>query len=262
MNNPTTSKSKRRRDELLALLKKQGRLSIQDVIDSFGVSEATARRDVDSLALSDGVIRTIGGAQFEGYTVGKEVSFLEKKQVLWAEKEAIAEQAAALVEEGDIVGLSGGTTTFIIARKLKERRNITVVTNAVNIAMELADGDGIQVVLTGGVMRSNSYELCGPLAEKTVEGLNITKMFLGIDGFTLAQGFTTYSELEAQIGKLLIARSAQTIVVFDQTKIGRASLFTVTPLSAVHACITNTTLDDRYVEEFAKHHIALHVVES
>jgi DeoR/GlpR family transcriptional regulator of sugar metabolism len=77
-----------------------------------------------------------------------------------------------------VIGLTGGTTTFLIAKAIKFRKNITVVTNAVNIAMELSEGEDIQVVLTGGVMRKNSYELCGPLAEKTVEGLNIGKMFL------------------------------------------------------------------------------------
>jgi DeoR family transcriptional regulator of aga operon len=260
LNEPSASRSRKRREEILALLRKQGRFSIQEIVDAFGVSEATARRDADSLAQLDGVIRTIGGVQLEGYSAAREASFHEKRQVLRAEKEAIAERAVTLVEEGDIVGLSGGTTTFLIARRLKAMRNITVVTNAVNIAMELADGEGIQIVLTGGVMRSNSYELCGPLAEKTVEHLNITKMFLGIDGFTIEQGFTTYSELEAQIGRLMISRAARTIAVFDRSKLDRASLFTIVPLSAVHACITNAPLDDRYREALEKRGIDLHLV--
>lgn len=262
MKETPVKKNRKRRDDILALLKKQGRLSIQEIVDSFGVSMATARRDADALAEQQGVIRTIGGLQYEGYSLFREPTFQEKKHLLWTEKEAIAEQAAALVEEGDIVGLTGGTTTFLIAGKLKTRRNLTVVTNAVNIAMELSDASGVQVVLTGGVMRGSSFELCGPLAEKTVESLNMTKMFLGVDGVTIRQGFTTYSELEANIDKLMMTRAARTIAVFDRSKLGRASLFTIAPLSAVHACITNAPPDDRYRNEIERHGIEWIVASS
>lgn len=216
----------------------------------------------DALAMTDGVVRTIGGIQYEGYSAIRETPFQEKKHVQWAEKEAIAAKACELVQEGDIVGLTGGSTTFFIARKLKEMRNITIVTNAVNIAMELADGEELQVVLTGGVMRSKSYELCGPLAEKTLEGVNISKMFLGVDGFTLEQGFTMYSELEANIGKLMIKRSAMTIAVCDGSKFGRASLFTVASCSEVNACITNEPVEEGYANQLAEQKVMLYVPRS
>mgnify|MGYP001213511131 FL=1 len=262
MTDPALSKGERRRYEIMQRLKKEGRITLQEITALFGCSEATARRDLDYLARTENVIRTIGGARLEAPGIGKEFSFAEKRERLWAEKEAIARTAAALVEEGDAVGLTGGTTTFLIARELKLRRGITVVTNAVNIAMELADQDGIQVVLTGGVLRGKSFELCGPLALQSVEGLHIGKMFVGIDGISLSGGLTTYSELEAEIDRALMRRSAQTIAVFDHTKVGKSSLFGIAPLDALHACVTDAPPDRAFAGELRKRKIRLYYPES
>jgi DeoR family transcriptional regulator of aga operon len=251
------SKGDKRRQNIMNLLKRQGKVTIQEIIEKFGCSEATARRDLDELK-NTGIIRSLGGAQL-GFSESREVTFQEKRQLLWLEKEAIAAKAAELIEEGDVVGLTGGTTTFLIAKAIKLRKNITVVTNAVNIAMELSEGDDIQVVLTGGVMRRNSFELSGPLAEKTVEGLNIGKMFLGVDGITVVHGITTFSESEAFIAKMLIERSLQTIAVFDHTKVGKASLFSIAQLSSLYACITNQVLDEAFSSHLVNSQVELHI---
>jgi DeoR family transcriptional regulator of aga operon len=261
MKNLELSKGDKRRKNIMNLLKRQGKVTIQEIIEKFDCSEATARRDLDELK-NTGIIRSLGGAQLEGFSESREVPFQEKRQLLWLEKEAIAAKAAHLIQEGDVVGLTGGTTTFLIAKAIKLRKNITVVTNAVNIAMELSEGDEIQVVLTGGVMRRNSFELCGPLAEKTVEGLNIGKMFLGVDGITVAHGITTFSESEAFIAKMLIERSSQTIAVFDHTKVGKASLFSIAQLSSLHACITNQMLDEGFTSHLANTQVELHIAVS
>ncbi|OPA79996.1 DeoR family transcriptional regulator [Paenibacillus selenitireducens] len=239
------SKGEQRRQLILQLLKQQGRITIQEIIDQFDCSEATARRDLDLLDKKGEIIRTIGGALFDGISTVREMPFAEKKQHLWLEKEAIARKAVELIEEGDSICLTGGTTTFLIARELKSRQGVTVVTNAVNIAMELADSEGIQVVVVGGVMRNKSFELCGPLAEKTIMHLNIEKLFIGVDGISAEQGITTYSELEAQTGRMLMSRAKHTIAVFDRTKVNKASLFSIAPLSELHACVTDVPLDPR-----------------
>jgi len=234
----TRNKSERQ-DQVLSFLERYGSITLQEMTDTFDCSEATARRDLDDLEKAGKVIRTMGGgAKYAGGGLIREVPFREKQSALYGEKEAIARMAASLVEEGDVIGLTGGTTTFLIAKELKKRRNITVVTNAVNIAMELADTEDLQIVLTGGVLRNRSFELCGPLAEQTVKALNIHRMFMGVDGVT-GQGVSTYSELEANIANLLMRRSKLTIAVFDHTKIGKSSLFHVAALNELHACITD-----------------------
>jgi DeoR family transcriptional regulator of aga operon len=228
-----------RQEQVLAFLERYGSISLPETTEKFDCSEATARRDLEELEKIGRVIRTMGGgAKYASQGIIHEVPFQEKQSKLFREKEAIAEKAASLVQEGDVIGLTGGTTTFLIAKALKKRRNITVVTNAVNIAMELADSDELQIVLTGGVLRNRSFELCGPLAEQTVKALNIHKMFMGIDGIT-EQGVSTYSELEANIATLLMQRSSQTIAVFDRTKVGRSSLFHVASLTDLYGCITD-----------------------
>ena len=228
-----------RQNRILSALAVKGEMSLQELMTAFNCSEATARRDLEELEQSGSVIRRVGGgAMYVKPASVYEVPFAEKQQVLYMEKMNIARKAASLVQEGDVIGLTGGTTTFLISQQLKHRKNITVVTNAVNIAMELSENSDLQVVLTGGVLRNKSFELCGPLAEQTVNAVNINTMFMGIDGFTAA-GVSTYSELEANIARMLMRRADKTIAVFDHTKIGRASLFTVALLEDLHGCITD-----------------------
>ncbi|MBP1993388.1 DeoR/GlpR family DNA-binding transcription regulator [Paenibacillus eucommiae] len=262
MSDKPISKGQLRRNTIMQILKQNGRIALQDILQQFQCSEATARRDLDVLAEQASVIRTIGGAVYDGLSSVREVSFAEKTDISWLEKEAIAAKAVTLIEEGDIVGLSGGTTTYLIAKGLKHMQGITVVTNAVNIAMELSDAEDIQVVLTGGIMRKKSFELCGPLAVQMVEALHINKMFLGIDGLSAAHGISTYSELEAQIAKTLMSRSAHTYAVFDATKVGRSSLFSIAPLSALYACVTNEISDKMLAASLEEHQIQVYLAST
>jgi DeoR family transcriptional regulator of aga operon len=251
-----------RQEQLLGYLQQHGSITVSELIGLFHCSEATARRDLEELEQTGRIIRTMGGgAKYAESGLSREIPFFEKQKALYPEKEAIAYAAAELVQEGDVIGLTGGTTTFLIARALKRKRRITVVTNAVNIAMELADNDAIQVVLTGGVLRNQSYELCGPLAEQTVKAVNIHTMFMGIDGLTAEQGVSTYSELEANIARLLMERSDRTVAVFDHTKAGRSSLFHVAPLSRLHACISDAELPGDIRHALAAGGVALYVAD-
>ncbi|MGG4034151.1 DeoR/GlpR family DNA-binding transcription regulator [Paenibacillus cisolokensis] len=253
-----SSRSHRRREAVMELLKRQGRITVQEMVDRFGCSEATARRDLELLEKTEPIIRTIGGAMYDGWNAARDLAFSERQGLSYLEKERIARLASTLIAEGDVVGLSGGTTTYLLAKLLKTRKGITVVTNAVNIAMELAGSD-IQVLVTGGIMRHNSFELCGPLGEDTVSRLNIGKMFIGVDGISSAGGITTYSEQEAQIAKALIARSQATYVLFDHSKVGKTSLFSIAPLSGVQVCITDAPLPSELLEAVRTSGIAVHI---
>jgi len=255
MMSDNQSKGELRRQQIMQWLKQHGKITISEMMERFECSEATARRDLDVLERRRELIRTIGGAIFEGGSAVREIPFQEKKQFLWLEKEAIAKKAAELVNEGDSVCLTGGTTTYLIAKELKQKQGITVVTNAVNIAMELADCEGIQVVVIGGVLRNNSYELTGPLAEKVIQQLNLEKVFMGIDGFSVTKGITTYSELEAVTARMLMERAEFTYAVFDHTKAGKASLFSVAPIQALSGIITNKQLPEDFEQVALKHNV-------
>ncbi len=243
MSEAQGSKGQRRRDQLMLLLKQQGKISIPEIVERFGCSEATARRDLETMEKTEPIIRTLGGALYRGMHAVHDLAFAEKTEISYLEKERIAAKAASLIQEGDVVGLSGGTTNYLLAKLLKVRRGITVVTNAINIAMELAGSD-IQVVVTGGIMRHNSFELCGPLGEGMVAQLHIGKMFIGADGMTAESGITVYSEQEAQIAKALLRRSRWTYVLFDHTKLGHTSLFSVATPDQLHGLITDRPLPE------------------
>ncbi|OMF35888.1 DeoR family transcriptional regulator [Paenibacillus sp. FSL H8-0548] len=258
MTDVVGSKGQRRREAVLQLLKQQGRVTIPEMVERFGCSEATARRDLEQMESDYPVIRTIGGALYDGMNSARELPFAEKEGLSILEKERIAELAASLIIEGDVIGLSGGTTNFLIAKLLKTRKGITVVTNAVNIAMELG-GSEIQVVVTGGIMRHNSFELCGPLSEGTVAHLHIGKMFIGVDGISATGGITTYSEQEAQIAKALIKSSQAAYAVFDHTKTGKTSLFSIAALTELSGVITDVPLTEELSYEMKQHGISVHV---
>ncbi|MEC0136809.1 DeoR/GlpR family DNA-binding transcription regulator [Paenibacillus macerans] len=254
------SKGELRRAKTLELIKAHGKISLQEIIEAVGCSEATARRDLDVLEKAGGIIRTTGGAIYEGALTpsAAELPFAAKRDFKRQDKERIAEAAAALVQEGDIICLTGGTTTFFIAKALKKHRNITIVTNAVNIAFDLADAESIQVVVIGGVMRAKSYELSGPLAENVIDKINITKMFLGVDGVSLNHGFTMHSELEARIAQLMMERSSEVYAVFDQSKLEKSALFTITPLNQVTGVITNKQPEGWFEQACREQQIAVY----
>lgn len=258
-----TSKGEARRAKMLELIKVGGRLSIQEITSALQISEATARRDLDLLERSGPIIRTIGGAVYEGMPAqpAAELPFADKRQAQLQEKERIAETAAGLVSEGDVICLTGGTTTFLIARALKARRNITVVTNAVNIAFELADAEDVQVVVVGGVMRAKSYELIGPLAESVADRINVTKMFLGVDGVSETHGWTMHSEMEVRIAQMLIRRSGEVYPVFDDSKLAKTALFTIMPLADATGIVTNRQPDGWLARACEEHGMTVHLPE-
>ncbi|WP_245697164.1 DeoR/GlpR family DNA-binding transcription regulator [Paenibacillus oryzae] len=254
------SKGQRRREAILQVLKQQGRITIAEMVERFNCSEATARRDLEQMEAEYPVIRTIGGAMYDGMGTLRELPFSEKEGLSILEKEKIARLAASLIQEGDIIGLSGGSTNFLLAKLLKSRKGLTVVTNAVNIAMELA-GSAIQVVVTGGIMRHNSFELCGPLGEEMMARIHIGKMFIGVDGISAASGISSYSEQEAQSSKAMLKRSQQSFAVFDHTKSNKTSLFTIAELSELHAVITDQPPDGQLAGELARLGVEVHVTD-
>jgi DeoR family transcriptional regulator of aga operon len=165
-------------------------------------------------------------------------SLREKEKLHRSEKARIAQAAVRLVEEGQSVLLDSGTTTTAIARSLKEMKQLTVITNAVNIAAEMA-GTQVEVVLTGGVLRKNSFSLVGPLAERTLRQLSADILFLGVDGFDTKAGLFTPNLLESEVNRAMVDIARRTVAVCDSSKFGRRSLCNIMPVSAVHEVITD-----------------------
>ena len=166
-------------------------------------------------------------------------SLQEKEKLHRKEKERIGQAAAALIKEGESVVLDSGTTTRAVARALRERRQLTVITNAVNIAAELA-GTSIEVILTGGILREKSFSLVGPLAEETLRSLSADILFLAVDGIDVHFGLTTPNLLEARVNRVMVEISRRTVLVCDSSKFGRRSLSLIAPMSSIQQSLPTT----------------------
>jgi DeoR family transcriptional regulator of aga operon len=226
---------------ILEHLSAYGSVSVADLAAELTVSPATIRRDLELLDDQRLLTRTHGGAVGQG--VLYELPLRYKTGRHQQEKRRIAAEAATRVADGEAVGLTGGTTTTEVARVLVERQRLTVVTNALNIASELAIRPNLKLVVTGGWARSESYELVGPLAEQSLAGLNLDTVFMGVDGISFEAGLMTHHEVEAHTNMALMERARHAVVVADSSKIGRTAFARICPIERVHELITDAAAD-------------------
>ena len=234
---------------ILERLSGNGSVSVADISDELGVSAATIRRDLDLLERQRLLARTHGGAVAQG--VLYELPLRYKSARHQEEKLRIAREAATRVTDGHAVGLTGGTTTTEVARALVDHQRLTVVTNALNIASELAVRPNLKLVVTGGVARSESYELVGPLAEASLAGLNLDVVFVGADGVSLEAGLTTHHEVEAHTNRALIERARSVVVVADSSKIGLVAFARICDVGAANELITDRAADPQILAQLA-----------
>jgi len=232
-----------RRREILGVLHRDGRVLVKDLARQFRISQITIRKDLEFLDGQGVIQRTHGGALPVQSGALLDPTLREKEKLHRKQKTEIALAAARLVEDGQSVLLDSGTTTTAIARALKHslntRARLTVITNAINIAAELA-GTNIEVILTGGTLRKNSFSLVGPLAERTLRQLSADILFLGVDGFDTAAGLFTPNLLESEVNRTMVEIARRTIAVCDSSKFGKRSLSLIAPPSSLRHVITDS----------------------
>ena len=227
-----------RRRAILDLLNRHGRVLVTELSQHFATSQVTIRKDLEALHAHGLIHRTHGGALPAREGALEDPTLREKEKLHRQEKLRIAESAAAKVKEGQVIILDSGTTTTAIARCLRRFHNLTIVTNAINIAAELA-GTAVDVILTGGTLRKNSFSLVGPIAEETLRRLSADLLFLGVDGFDVHFGLSTPNLLEAKVNRVMVEVAKRTVAVCDSSKFGRRSLSLIAPPSALHEVITD-----------------------
>ena len=235
-NRPVLNEERRR--HILDILSRDGRVLVVDLAKQFRTSQVTIRKDLDILQAHGRIQRSHGGALPAREGALEDPTLREKEKLYRKEKLQIAAAAARMVQEGQVVILDSGTTTTAIARALREFENLTIITNAVNIAAELS-GSSLEVILTGGTLRKNSFSLVGPVADETLRRLNADILFLGVDGFDVEHGLTTPNLLEAKVNRTMMDVARVVVVVCDSSKFGRRSLSTIAPPSAIHHLITD-----------------------
>jgi DeoR family transcriptional regulator, aga operon transcriptional repressor len=235
---PTPVLNEERRRAILDLLTHQGRVLVTELAGKFETSQVTIRKDLEILHAHGLVHRTHGGALPARDGALEDPTLREKEKLHRQEKLRIADSAASKVKEGQVLILDSGTTTTAIARALRNFKSLTIITNAVNIAAELA-GTAVEVILTGGTLRKNSFSLVGPIAEETLRRLSADLLFLGVDGFDVQFGLSTPNLLEAKVNRVMVEVAKKTVAVCDSSKFGRRSLSLIAPPSALQEVITD-----------------------
>jgi len=232
---------------ILVRLREEGRVHVTDLAAEFGVSQATLRRDLGILEDQGLCVRRYGGAMPTDHSTELPVAFRDRRSQ--KEKAAVARIAALLLPPGpQTVGFTGGSTTSEIARELSGRHDLVVVTNALNIAAEMAAKPRVRVVVSGGVARSQSTELVGPWAESALAQATIGTAYIGVDAIDLTEGLTTHDEIEARTNAVLLDRAERVIVVADSSKFGRVLPGLIAPVSAIDALVTDRGAPEEMLE--------------
>jgi DeoR family transcriptional regulator, aga operon transcriptional repressor len=226
---------------ILEQLSSTGSVAVAELSGELGVSSATVRRDLALLEDQRLLARAHGGAVALGVLYELPLRYRGTRH--HEEKARIALAAVERVPEGVAIGMTGGTTTTEVARRLSDRSQLTVVTNSLNIASELAVRPNLKLVVTGGVARAESYELVGPFAEAALAALNLDIAIIGVDGISVAAGLTTHHEVEAHTNRAMILRARRVIVVADSSKVGQVAFARICDLERVDEVISDVGAD-------------------
>ena len=230
-------------------------------MERFRVSAVTIRGDLDALAGAGLLIRSHGGALRRSESPD-DIPIPVKETLHHAEKVRIAQAAVKMVRDGETIMLDSGTTTAEIARQLKFQRfhSLNVITNALNVAMELASVPSMRLIMVGGILRHMSFSLLGPHAEQTLRGLHADRLFLGVDGLDPEIGLMTPDVLEAELNAVMIQVSREVVVVADSSKFQRRALSVIAKLDSVHKIITDAGLGQEILAGLRARNIEVIVV--
>lgn len=236
-----------RHEQILSELGRRGSISVEEIVALLNVSEATVRRDLRELEERGLIRRTRGGATLADDQ--NELPYPFKVTAFLAEKRRIGVAAAELIEPGMVIGCSGGTTVAQVIRALRGKR-VTVVTNAVTVAAELATSPEAEVVVTGGTLRSRSYEMIGHIAIQTIRDFRFDLALLGVDGLTTEHGLTTYNHQEAHVNRTFIECAREVMVVADHSKLGKVTPALITGVDRLTTLVTDSEAEPELVKPF------------
>lgn len=230
-----------RRAKIIEEIETFGIVKVSDLSKKFGVSDVTIRNDLVQLEKKNILVRAHGGAmKFQRVGVDFELDIKSKKNLL--EKERIGKKAASLIKDGDTIILDSGTTTLQIAKNVSKIKDLTVITNSLNIAGQLVDFQNVKVIMPGGNLRRKSLSLIGPIAENTLKNYYCDKAFLGVDGIDTSYGISTPNSEEAYLNNIMINISREIFVVTDSSKFLRKSFAYIAPLSKINTVITDSKI--------------------
>jgi DeoR/GlpR family transcriptional regulator of sugar metabolism len=236
-----------RQQRLLHYIEQQRRITVNQIVERFDVSLATARRDLEALA-DQGKVQRVHGGAIAVRQAPPEPPVLQRAAEQSSEKARIAEAAVYLISDGDTVFLSSGTTVLEVARRLRGKRNLTVITNSLLVVNELADAHEVTLICLGGLLRHSEMSLLGHITELALSELRADKVFLGIRAIDAAQGLTSAYLPEAMTDRAILKIAREVIVVADHTKCAAVSTAVVAPITSIHTLITDIGTSPEFIQ--------------
>jgi DeoR/GlpR family transcriptional regulator of sugar metabolism len=233
--------------QILQLLERQQRISVADICATFDVSEATARRDLETLA-SQGKVQRVHGGAIVLTQAPPEQPILQRQNEQADEKIRIGQAAAALVQAGETVFLGSGTTVLEAARLLRGRRDLTVLTNSLPVVNALAGAGGITVICLGGMLRDNEFSFIGHITEQALAEVRADKVFMGTRAISLEYGLTHEYLPETMTDRAILKAGKEIIVLADHTKFGRTATVLLAPLESIHTIVTDKQTPQGFLE--------------
>ncbi len=254
----------RRANSILEMLSDRDHVSTTELVDTLGVSAVTIRKDLDALEAQGLLQRIHGGAipiapMHSGYTPMSQ-SYNESEKINRQQKLAIARAAAARVSDGDVLAFTGGTTATFTARSISNATNITVITNAVNIALEMSHQSGVTIFVPGGFLRGGMYSLVSVTALDRIRNFTIDKMFVGVNGIHPERGLTELLNDQALVHRTLMEQSRQVIAIADSSKLGRIYRAFLCDVTDVDLLITDAGADPDWVRSLEQNNLHVQLV--
>ena len=244
MSKSTRASTVSRRNDILDRINQEGQVYVDELSRDFGVSEVTIRNDLDQLEQKNLLIRARGGAMKIEGRVGVDYNLSEKDKLNYEEKVKIGKAAAKLINNSEIVLIDSGTTTAEMVKNLSDTVELTVITNALNIAALLINHPGVNLTIPGGFLRKKSHSLVGPMAEKSLKNFYVDKAFIGVDGFDTKIGLYTPNVEEAHLNELMIEIANEVIILTDSSKFKKKSFALICPLSKIDTIITDNKIEE------------------
>lgn len=243
-----------RQKQILSLLSKQGRLSVSEIVEQFSISEATARRDLETLA-SQGKAQRVHGGVIAVEQAPPELPILQREGEQADEKSSIGRAAAELIADGETVFLGSGTTVLEAAKNLRDRKNLTVITNSLPVLNALAGIKDITVVSLGGQLRDSELSFIGHITEQALAEVRVDKVVIGTRGISLEHGLTNDYLQETLTDRAILKIGHEVIVLADHTKVNRVSTVLLAPLNAMQTFVTDSSADKKFVQTLKKNGI-------
>ncbi len=230
-----------RQDQIIQFLQRSQRISIEEICRRFTISEATARRDLEALG-TEGKVRRVHGGAIALAQTPPEAPILQRQNEQPDEKQRIGEAAAEIVQDGETVFLGSGTTVLAVARALRARQNLTVITNSLPVVNVFAGADGITVICLGGMLRPSELSFIGHITEQSLAEVHADKVFIGVRGVSLDFGLTNEYLPETMTDRAILHAGRELIVVVDHTKFERTATVLLSPLDQVQTIVTDGPL--------------------